>query len=89
MQELRTLEIFPAMLGGDSILCASAEDAEGITRADEILGSLINDPYPRELIEFLAQLLRWYDRHRAARTIEERHLTVKLSANSTVRLKVD
>lgn len=74
MQKQTAPESFPAVLGGDVIHCVSAEDANGVTRADEILATLTGGPYPRELIEYLSHLLGWYGRHRARLTLEKRHL---------------
>lgn len=74
MQKQTAPESFPAILGGDVVNCVTAEDVNGITQADEILATLTGGPYPRELIEYLSQLLGWYGRHRARRTIEQRHL---------------
>ena len=68
-------EIFPADIGGDVVNCVSQEDAEGVGRAGDILDRPGSGPYPPVLIDYLASLLRWYGRHRASRTLEERHLT--------------
>jgi hypothetical protein len=72
--ERQTPETFPATLGGDVVRCLSPEDAAAIKRADQILGSPGGGPYPRQLIVYLASMLRWYGRHRAAEKLEERHL---------------
>jgi len=74
MLDKATANTFPANIGGDVVYCVSREDAEGIRKAGDILDDLDGLPYPHELIEYLISLLRWYGRHRASRTLEERFL---------------
>jgi len=82
MQDESPSESFPVNLGGDIVACRSFEDAEAIRRAAEILDRLDGESYPQPLIEYLSSLLRWYGRHRASRTLEQRHATSPVAASA-------